>query len=215
MQPIASSATGSSCGKGGAWPWRPPQFASAPAVCAPERPPNRPAGRPGPGRPFLRHSGVGDVAVPPAAAPRLRGRLWRPARSASGGPRGFPGGAHTAPGVRPAPATAPATVSTPDQALLPPAPALDSLVPPEELAAELRLAADSAADEAVLEALDDARPADDDTDEALPADAGQLGHRRRYLQRATTASSTTSTSSRARAASAWASGSRACRATRG
>ncbi len=53
--------------------------------------------------------------------------------------------------------------------LLPPAPALDTLVPPEELAAELRIAADSAADEAVLEALDDARPADDDADEALPA----------------------------------------------
>ena len=78
-------------------------------------------------------------------------------------------GAHTAPGTRQTSAAAPATVSTPDQALLPPAPALDSLVPPEELAAELRLSADSAADEAVLEALDDARPADDDTDEALPA----------------------------------------------
>ncbi|MEP7176765.1 MAG: LysM peptidoglycan-binding domain-containing protein [Gemmatimonadales bacterium] len=46
--------------------------------------------------------------------------------------------------------------------VLPPAPALDSLVPPEERAAELRIAADSAADEALLEALDDARPADDD-----------------------------------------------------
>ena len=53
--------------------------------------------------------------------------------------------------------------------MLPPAPALDTLVPPEELAAELRLAADSAADEAVLEALDDARPADDDAEEPLPA----------------------------------------------
>jgi len=79
-------------------------------------------------------------------------------------------GAHTAPGGRQASRTAPAAASTtPDQALLPPAPALDTLVPPEELAAELRLSADSAADEAVLEALDDARPADDDTDEALPA----------------------------------------------
>ena len=61
---------------------------------------------------------------------------------------------------------------TPEQALvLPPAPAMDTLVPQEELAAELRLAADSAADEAVLEALDDARPADDDSEEALPATA--------------------------------------------
>jgi membrane-bound lytic murein transglycosylase D len=78
-------------------------------------------------------------------------------------------GAHAAPRGRQASRTPPAVVSTPDQALLPPAPALDTLVPPEELAAELRLSADSAADEAVLEALDDARPADDDTDEALPA----------------------------------------------
>jgi membrane-bound lytic murein transglycosylase D len=50
--------------------------------------------------------------------------------------------------------------------VLPPAPALDTLVPAEELAAELRLAADSAADEEVLEALEEARPADDG-DEAL------------------------------------------------
>jgi membrane-bound lytic murein transglycosylase D len=76
---------------------------------------------------------------------------------------------HPAPGGNQAPKTALRTVSTPDQALvLPPAPALDTLVPPEELAAELRLAADSAADEAVLEALDDAHLADDETDEALP-----------------------------------------------
>jgi membrane-bound lytic murein transglycosylase D len=80
-----------------------------------------------------------------------------------------PDGAHAAPGARRTPVAAPAAVSTPDQALLPPAPALDSLVPPEELAAELRLAADSAADEAVLEALDDARPADDDAEDPLPA----------------------------------------------
>jgi membrane-bound lytic murein transglycosylase D len=78
-----------------------------------------------------------------------------------------PGGAQAARPGRQTSETAP-TVSTPDQALLPPAPALDTLVPPAELAAELRLSADSAADEAVLEALDDARPADDDTDEALP-----------------------------------------------
>jgi len=54
-----------------------------------------------------------------------------------------------------------------DALLLPPAPALDTMVPPEELAAEVRLAADSAADEAVLEELDEARPGDDDTDESL------------------------------------------------
>jgi membrane-bound lytic murein transglycosylase D len=80
-----------------------------------------------------------------------------------------PDGARAAPRARQTPVNAPAAVSTPDQALLPPAPALDTLVPPEELAAELRLSADSVADEALLEALDDARPADDDTDVALPA----------------------------------------------
>jgi len=41
---------------------------------------------------------------------------------------------------------------------LPPAPELDTLIPPAELAAELRLASDSAADEAVLEALANANP---------------------------------------------------------
>jgi membrane-bound lytic murein transglycosylase D len=66
------------------------------------------------------------------------------------------------PDVPPAPAI--------DEALLlPPAPSLDTLVPAAELAAESRLAADSAADAAVLEALDEARPADDDADEPLPA----------------------------------------------
>jgi membrane-bound lytic murein transglycosylase D len=53
--------------------------------------------------------------------------------------------------------------------LLPPAPSLDTLVPAAELAAESRLAADSTADAAVLEALDEARPADDGADEPLPA----------------------------------------------
>ena len=52
--------------------------------------------------------------------------------------------------------------------LLPPAPALDTLVPPEELAAEVRLAADSAADEAVLEALDEASPETDEGDDLAP-----------------------------------------------
>jgi membrane-bound lytic murein transglycosylase D len=41
---------------------------------------------------------------------------------------------------------------------IPPAPFLDSMIPSRELAAELRLAADSAADEEVLEALAEAHP---------------------------------------------------------
>jgi membrane-bound lytic murein transglycosylase D len=68
----------------------------------------------------------------------------------------------------PAPAESPTRPSPAEALLLPPAPALDSLVPPEELAAEMRIAADSAADEAVLEELEDATPADDDaSDDAL------------------------------------------------
>lgn len=55
-----------------------------------------------------------------------------------------------------------------DGFILPPAPDLDTLVPAEELAAESRIAADSVADEAVLEALDEAHPADDDVDTPLP-----------------------------------------------
>ena len=46
----------------------------------------------------------------------------------------------------------------PDIVELPPAPELDSTIPVEELTAELRIAADSAADEAVLEALAEATP---------------------------------------------------------
>jgi membrane-bound lytic murein transglycosylase D len=57
----------------------------------------------------------------------------------------------------------------PDLVELPPAPTLDSLVPASELAAELRLAADSAADEAVLEALADASPAGEEPDDSEPA----------------------------------------------
>jgi membrane-bound lytic murein transglycosylase D len=61
--------------------------------------------------------------------------------------------------------TAPSSAA--EAMLLPPAPALDTLVPAEELAAELRLAADSVADEKVLEELEDAAPAEDDAaDEA-------------------------------------------------
>ena len=50
--------------------------------------------------------------------------------------------------------------------LLPPAPFLDTLIPAGELAAELRLAADSAADEEVLEALAEATPEGGDDGEA-------------------------------------------------
>jgi membrane-bound lytic murein transglycosylase D len=86
------------------------------------------------------------------------------------------GGHHAPPGAvavaRPRPAAAvrdtlPPAPAMSDALLLPPAPALDTLVPPEELAAESRIAADSAADEAVLEALDEASPSDD-ADESLP-----------------------------------------------
>ena len=83
------------------------------------------------------------------------------------------GGHRPAPPVAPVEHPVPAAPSgrhTPppeivDALVLPPAPALDSLVPAEELAAELSLAADSAADEAVLEALDEAHPADDDSED--------------------------------------------------
>ena len=53
-----------------------------------------------------------------------------------------------------------------DTLALPPAPELDSLIPPEELAAEIRQAADSAADEEVLDALADAEPTEDEAEEA-------------------------------------------------
>jgi len=90
------------------------------------------------------------------------------------------GGHQRPPGTRPTPETAlppaPVEAGTPAPApdvnealLLPPAPMLDTLVPADELAAELRLAADSVADEAVLEELEDAAPADDDpADDAAP-----------------------------------------------
>jgi peptidoglycan lytic transglycosylase D len=79
-------------------------------------------------------------------------------------------GAPGSPSGQDTPASAFRQDSTTAAALgLPPAPALDSAVPPEELAAELQLAADSAADQAVLDALDNARPAEDEADEPLPA----------------------------------------------
>jgi len=64
--------------------------------------------------------------------------------------------------------TLPPAPAMTDALLLPPAPSLDTLVPAEELAAESRIAADSAADEAVLEALDEAHPADDADEGPLP-----------------------------------------------
>ena len=92
---------------------------------------------------------------------------------ACGGHQRQPAAGPTPAAARPAaPARSPAPAASPqaDEALLlPPAPALDTLVPADELAAELRLAADSVADEAVLEELEDAAPADDDvSDETAP-----------------------------------------------
>jgi len=55
----------------------------------------------------------------------------------------------------------------PDAIELPPAPVLDATIPAEEMNAELRLAADSVADEAVLAALEEAGPARDESDDAL------------------------------------------------
>ena len=69
-----------------------------------------------------------------------------------------------------APAPDPALAG--DMLVLPPAPALDTFVPLRELAAELRLAADSAADEEVLEALADAHPTDGESDDVALDAAG-------------------------------------------
>ncbi len=79
------------------------------------------------------------------------------------------GGSHRQPGP-PAPDAAsaeprPSVVADalpelPGELAHPPAPEVDSLIPAEELAAETRQAADSAADEAVLEALAEAAPTD-------------------------------------------------------
>lgn len=67
------------------------------------------------------------------------------------------GGQKPAPSPSPTPSrSAVATDLSPHA--LPPAPELDTLIPAAELAAELRLASDSAADEAVLEALANASP---------------------------------------------------------
>jgi membrane-bound lytic murein transglycosylase D len=55
---------------------------------------------------------------------------------------------------------------------LPPAPAFDSLIPAEELAAETKEAADSAADEAVLEALAEVELSDDEAEKSDPVIEG-------------------------------------------
>jgi membrane-bound lytic murein transglycosylase D len=59
-----------------------------------------------------------------------------------------------------------------DSFALPPAPEVDTLIPPEELAAELLEAADSAADEAVLDALADAEPTEEEAARANATIAG-------------------------------------------
>ena len=59
-----------------------------------------------------------------------------------------------------------------DSFSLPPAPDVDTLIPPEELAAELHEAADSAADEAVLDALADAEPTEEEAASAKGSIAG-------------------------------------------
>ena len=84
------------------------------------------------------------------------------------------GGGHSSPTTAPAPKKSARAPSRPDTAAvepsaladIPPAPEIDSAVPPEELIAELRIASDSAADEAVLEALAAAAPSVDEAEDA-------------------------------------------------
>src|SRR5512147_726774 len=169
MQPIASSATGFSCGRAGSCPGVCLSSPQLPRIAYPNAPRTGLRARPGRGIRFFRRSGVRVMRfllLPLLAVLVACGGHRPPAAVAPSSP--------VRSGARPAdPKSAdqpPAPSSALDQALLlPPAPELDTLVPAEELAAELRLAADSAADEAVLEALDDARPSEDDTDDALPA----------------------------------------------
>ena len=77
----------------------------------------------------------------------------------------------------------PKTEALPEDALaeedtesLPPAPFLDTLIPTAELAAELRLAADSAADEAVLEELAESAPADGVNGDVPTPDKAELAN---------------------------------------
>jgi membrane-bound lytic murein transglycosylase D len=98
------------------------------------------------------------------------------------------GSRQAAPPAAPEPegsASAEATAQQNDAELLalPPAPEVDTLIPPEELAAELHEAADSAADEEVLDALADAQPTEE---EAKGADAAIAGDDNRQLAEAVT-----------------------------
>jgi membrane-bound lytic murein transglycosylase D len=70
-----------------------------------------------------------------------------------------------------------------DSFALPPAPGVDTLIPPEELAAELHEAADSAADEEVLDALAAAEPTEE---EAAIANASIAGDDSEKLAEAVT-----------------------------
>ena len=89
------------------------------------------------------------------------------------------GGSRQVPSSDPAPEPDPAVASPnaeayadADSFALPPAPDLDTLIPAEELAAELHEAADSAADEAVLDALADAEPTESEAEAADATIAG-------------------------------------------
>ena len=62
-----------------------------------------------------------------------------------------------------------------DSLALPPAPDVDTLIPPEEHAAERHEAADSAADEEVLDALADAEPTEEEAKDADATIAGDDG----------------------------------------
>jgi membrane-bound lytic murein transglycosylase D len=76
------------------------------------------------------------------------------------------------PPAAPEPASGSEQYTEADPFSLPPAPAVDTLVPPEELAAELHEAADSAADEEVLDALADAKPTEEEAKHAEASIAG-------------------------------------------
>ncbi len=85
-----------------------------------------------------------------------------------------------APEPEPGPAEAEAlpedALAEEDTESLPPAPFLDTLIPTAELAAELRLAADSAADEAVLEELAESAPADGVNGDVPTPDKAELAN---------------------------------------
>jgi membrane-bound lytic murein transglycosylase D len=83
---------------------------------------------------------------------------------------------------QPTPGGGSSSTSTADRSLsLPPAPEVDSLIPAVEVAAESRQAADSAADEEVLEALAEAAPTEG---EAETADAPIVGNDTKVLANA-------------------------------